>query len=149
MDKSVFLYWWFSFDLQYYLILGGTNKVLHTSVKKFLCALWSLALAKKFCSSINNSRTQVFGLRYFLWLWFQQPCSQESFCVNCNIPGHSSTPRECPKHIEKKSPNKPWSFSNSKLLPLTHPVMTCGNIKWKITMMESSWKKLTTATAQL
>ena len=35
MDKSVFLYWWFSFDLQYYLILDGTNKVLHTSVKKY------------------------------------------------------------------------------------------------------------------
>ena len=34
MDKSVFLYWWFSFDLQCYLILGGTNNVLHTSVKK-------------------------------------------------------------------------------------------------------------------
>ena len=29
MDKSVFLYCWFSFDL-YYLILGGTNNVLQT-----------------------------------------------------------------------------------------------------------------------
>ena len=47
MDKSVFLYWWFSFDLQYYLILGGKNNVLHTSVKNFLFNLWSLALAKK------------------------------------------------------------------------------------------------------
>ena len=34
MDKSVFLYWWFSFDLEYYLILWGTNNVLHYSVKK-------------------------------------------------------------------------------------------------------------------
>ena len=34
MDKSVFLYWWFSFDLQYYLILGDTNNVLHFSVTK-------------------------------------------------------------------------------------------------------------------
>ena len=34
MDKSVFLYWWFSFDLQYYLILGGTDNVLHFSVTK-------------------------------------------------------------------------------------------------------------------
>ena len=34
MDKSVFLYWWFSFDLQYYLILDGTNNVPHTLVKK-------------------------------------------------------------------------------------------------------------------
>ena len=33
---------------------------------------------------------------------FQQPCSQESYCVNCNIPGHPSTSRECPKYIEKK-----------------------------------------------
>ena len=32
MDKSVFLYWWLSFDLQYYLILGSTNNVLHFSV---------------------------------------------------------------------------------------------------------------------
>ena len=33
---SVFciLYWWFSFDLQYYFILGGTNNVPHSSVKK-------------------------------------------------------------------------------------------------------------------
>ena len=38
MDKNVFLYWWFSFDLQYYLILGGTDNVLHTAEKKF-CAL--------------------------------------------------------------------------------------------------------------
>ena len=36
MGKSVFLYWWFSFDLHYYLILGGTDNVLHFSVKKFL-----------------------------------------------------------------------------------------------------------------
>ena len=35
MDKSVFLYWWFSFDLQYYLILGGTNNVLNFLVIKF------------------------------------------------------------------------------------------------------------------
>ena len=35
MDKSVFLYWWFSFDLQYYLISDGANNVLHFSVKNF------------------------------------------------------------------------------------------------------------------
>ena len=29
MDKSVFLYWWFSSDLEYYLVLGDTNNVLH------------------------------------------------------------------------------------------------------------------------
>ena len=34
MDKSVFLYRWFSFDLQYYLILGGTNNVLNFLVTK-------------------------------------------------------------------------------------------------------------------
>ena len=34
MDKSVFRYWWFFFDLLYCLILGGTNNVLHSSVKK-------------------------------------------------------------------------------------------------------------------
>ena len=41
MDESVFLYWEFSFDL-YYLILGGTNNVLHTSAKKIcaLCGVW-------------------------------------------------------------------------------------------------------------
>ena len=55
MDESVFLYWWFSFDLQYYLILGGTNNVLNTSVKNFLCTLWSLVLAKKYCSNISNA----------------------------------------------------------------------------------------------
>ena len=75
MDKSIFLYWWFSFDLQYYLILSGTNNVLHTSVKKILCTLWSLALAKKSCNNINNSCAQVSRLCYFLWLcleWRQQ-----------------------------------------------------------------------------
>ena len=34
MDKSVFLYWWFSIDLQNCLILGNANNVLHSSVKK-------------------------------------------------------------------------------------------------------------------
>ena len=34
MNKSVFLYWWFSFDLQYYLILDDTNNALHFSVTK-------------------------------------------------------------------------------------------------------------------
>ena len=34
MNKSVFLYWWFSFDLQYYLILDDTNNALNFSVTK-------------------------------------------------------------------------------------------------------------------
>ena len=63
MDKSIFLYWWFSFDLQYYLILVGTNNVLLNSVKKILCTLWSLALAKKSCTNINNSLAQVSRLK--------------------------------------------------------------------------------------
>ena len=37
MDKSLFLYWGFSFDLQYCLILSGINNVLHTLVKN-VCA---------------------------------------------------------------------------------------------------------------
>ena len=49
MDESVFLYWWFSFDLLYYLVLGGTNNALQ---QKFLWSLWSLALAKKSCNNI-------------------------------------------------------------------------------------------------
>ena len=32
-DKSIFLYWWFSFDLYYCLILGSTSNALHSSVK--------------------------------------------------------------------------------------------------------------------
>ena len=36
MDKSFFMYVWFSFDLYYYLILGATNNVLHSSVKKIV-----------------------------------------------------------------------------------------------------------------
>ena len=40
MEKSVFLYRWFSFDLKEYLILGGTNNVLDSSVKeKFVQSL--------------------------------------------------------------------------------------------------------------
>ena len=34
MDKNAFIYWWSSFDLQCYLILGGTNNVLPFSVTK-------------------------------------------------------------------------------------------------------------------
>ena len=34
MDKIIFLYRWFSFDLQYYLTLGDANNVLHFSVTK-------------------------------------------------------------------------------------------------------------------
>ena len=34
MDNSAFIFWWFSFDLQYYLILGGTNNALHFPVTK-------------------------------------------------------------------------------------------------------------------
>ena len=34
--------------------------------RKFLCTLWSLALAKKY--NINNSRAQVSRPYYFLWL---------------------------------------------------------------------------------
>ena len=33
MDESVFLYWWFSFDL-YNVVLVDTNNVLHFSVTK-------------------------------------------------------------------------------------------------------------------
>ena len=36
MDKSVLLYQWFYFDLLYYLILGGTNNVLHISLTKHI-----------------------------------------------------------------------------------------------------------------
>ena len=55
MDKSVFLYWWLSFDLQYYLILGGTNNVLHIP---FMCILWSQTLAKRSCN--NNGDNEDF-----------------------------------------------------------------------------------------
>ena len=41
------------------MTLGDTNSILHSSVKNFLCTLWSLALAKKSCNNINNSRAQV------------------------------------------------------------------------------------------
>ena len=41
------------------MILGGTNNVLDTLVKKNLCTLWSLTLAKKPWNNINNSRVQV------------------------------------------------------------------------------------------
>ena len=34
MGKSVFLYWWFSFDLQHYLNLGGTSNALHSFRQK-------------------------------------------------------------------------------------------------------------------
>ena len=66
MDESIFLYSWFSFDLQYHLILVGTNNVLHSSVKKILCTLWSLVLAKNSCNNISNSRRASFQTMLFL-----------------------------------------------------------------------------------
>ena len=84
MDKSVFLHWWFYFDLQYYLISGGTNNVLHTSVKKILCTLWSLALAKKSCNSISNSRAQVSRLLFLVNMIgdkIEEICSDEKLSV--------------------------------------------------------------------
>ena len=50
------------------MILDDTNNVLHFSVTKFLCNLWSLALAKKSFNNINNNRAQVSRLCYFFWL---------------------------------------------------------------------------------
>ena len=50
------------------MILDDTNNVLHFSVTKFLCTLWSLALAKKSSNNINNNRAQVSRLCYFFWL---------------------------------------------------------------------------------
>ena len=35
------------------MILGGTNNLLHSSVKLFLSTLWSLALVKKSCNNIK------------------------------------------------------------------------------------------------
>ena len=54
MDKRVFLCSWFSFDLQYYFILGGTNNVLHFSVTKVL----KNTLKENYY--ISNSFTDVF-----------------------------------------------------------------------------------------
>ena len=91
---SVFLCWWFSFDLQYYLILGGINNVLHTSVKKILCTLWSLALAKKSCNNINNSRPQVSRLLFLVTMSLKNPSfsltpspSKQNFwtCLSLNV----------------------------------------------------------------
>ena len=59
MNKTVFLYWCFSFNLKYYLILGNTNNLLHSLIKKILCFLWSLTQVKRSCNNINNSRMQV------------------------------------------------------------------------------------------
>ena len=50
------------------MILDDTNNVPHFSVTKFLCTLWSLALAKKSSNNINNNRAQVSRLCYFFWL---------------------------------------------------------------------------------
>ena len=47
MDKIVFLYWWLSFDLSFYLVLGGKNNVLRSMVKKNYCALYGVWLYRK------------------------------------------------------------------------------------------------------
>ena len=65
MDKSVFMYLWFFFDL-YYLTVDGTNIVLLSSVKFFVGTLWSLALARKSCNNIKNSRRAQVSRLLFL-----------------------------------------------------------------------------------
>ena len=83
---------------------------------------------------------------------FQKPCSQESFCMNCNISGHPSATQECPKYIAKRalishevSPTQITSFNTSFDDLWYHPSflqetnhnssMTLGNFKnWKVDM---------------
>ena len=48
MDKSFFLYWSFSFDLKYYLILGDTNNVLRFLVTKFFVHSVESGTSEKF-----------------------------------------------------------------------------------------------------
>ena len=89
--KSVFLYWWFFFDQYCYLISGGKNTVLHTSVENFLCTLRSVALAKKSCNNIKfphaSFQTMLFfvkGLKLKLCKFLQPfftPCELDCFCL--------------------------------------------------------------------
>ena len=67
MDKSVFMNWWFYFDLEHYLI-----QIMYCTLrKKNLCTLWSLTLAKKSCNSINNSQRASFQTMLFLVTMFK------------------------------------------------------------------------------
>ena len=54
MDKTVFLYQWFSFDLQYYLILSNTNNVLHSSIKSLAITQKITARKLAFCKSTSH-----------------------------------------------------------------------------------------------
>ena len=49
--------------------------------QKFLCTLWSLALAKKSSNNINNSRGQVSRLCNFLWLWWNLELLTQLTCI--------------------------------------------------------------------
>ena len=64
----VFLWPIILFDFRWHKIMYYTFRQ-----QKFLCTLWSLALAKKSCNNINNSRAQVSRLCYFLWLCSHLP----------------------------------------------------------------------------
>ena len=59
MDKSVFLYWWFSFDLLFYLVLGGTNNVLHFWATTVFVHPVGSSTGEKILQNINNSCAQV------------------------------------------------------------------------------------------
>ena len=54
MDKIVFQYQRFSFDLQYYLILSNTNNVLHSSVKSLTITQKITARKLAFCKSSSH-----------------------------------------------------------------------------------------------
>ena len=71
MDKSVFFIG--GFPLNYNIIWFQVTQVMYYSFREqiFLGTLWSLALARKSCNNINNSRPQVSRLYYFLWLCFK------------------------------------------------------------------------------
>ena len=59
MDKNVFLYWWFSFDLLFYLVLGGTNNVLHFWATTVFVHPVGSSTGEKILQNINNSCAQV------------------------------------------------------------------------------------------
>ena len=67
----IYMFWYSRFSFRN---LKNANSCMSswciTTRRLFLCTPWSLALAKKSCNNMNNSRAQVSRLCYFFWLWF-------------------------------------------------------------------------------
>ena len=109
MDKTVFLYQWFSFDVQYYFILNNTNNVLHSSV---IVKITARKLA--FCKSTSHIPANI-----------PHPTSQTRHIPNISYPQHLTPPT---LHIFNIPHPKHPTSQTFHILNIPHPISQTPHI---------------------